>query len=183
MGERGVARAVEVVQVEVVALVLERVDELVRERDLVRHRIGRGAAVDDTQGSRTRVVVARHLTLVDGGCGLAQVVLRAQEAEELVELLVGAAAALGVALVEVGEPLTPGLRGGDPLRPGQLAEAQGADPLDAPGDHSDGRRALRRRRRRARRRSPAPLGEGARRRQPREQDEADGQGRAHAHAA
>ena len=73
VGERAVAAALRAIRVELEALVLERVDELVGDRDLVEHRVGGRAVVDDPQAPRARVVVAGHLLAEHRALDLAQV--------------------------------------------------------------------------------------------------------------
>ena len=115
------ARALEV---EPEALVLERVRELVGERDLVQHPVLGLGALDDPQALRARVVVAGHALAEDGGRHLAQVDAGLEQPEQLEHLLVGVAPARGVGAVEVLEPVALRLRRADLGRLRERAEAQ-----------------------------------------------------------
>ena len=95
VGERRVVGARGLLEVELEPLVLERVRELVGERDLVEHAVRRLGALDHPQPPGARVVVAGDALAEDRGGHAAQVDVGLEQAEQLQHLLVGLAPAGG----------------------------------------------------------------------------------------
>jgi hypothetical protein len=128
-------------------LVLERVRELVRERDLdERRRAGR--VLDDREPLRARVVEAGDLVAEQRPRDRAQARAGLEQAEQLEQLLVGPLPRGRVLAVELREPLRAGLRRGD-LPDRRLAqEAQPPDQRDPALDAIDAQLCRRPRRRR-----------------------------------
>lgn len=158
---------------DVEALVLERVGELVGEGHVVELAAGRRRSAHDRELLASCVVVARDLLAVDRGLDPPQVGPVRNQAEELEELLVRAQDAGRARPVELGEALAPRLGRGHEPRLRDAVEAQAADRLDAAGDGGDAPGGVDRRDRGARsgsvvrrglragprRRSPAAAGE------------------------
>jgi hypothetical protein len=117
-------------------LVLERVRELVGEHHLLEHAVAGAGALHDAQAAVVRVVVAGHALAEQRAAQLAQAGVLVDQAEQLVDLLVGAQALGRILAVEVLEPLAPRLLAlhFDGLR--QPLEAQVPQRLHAGGDRA-----------------------------------------------
>jgi hypothetical protein len=92
LGQPRVVGALGLVELQVEVLVLERVVELVGERDLPEEPVGSLRTFHDAQASAAGVVVARHLLAVHRLRDLPQVDAGLEQAEQLEHLLVGVAA-------------------------------------------------------------------------------------------
>jgi hypothetical protein len=111
------------------------VRELVRQRHLPQHARACAGALDHAQAAVGRVVVAEHALLEQRAGEGAQVLVRRDQAEQLVDGLVGPAPGERVLLVEVGQPFLPRRGGAHRHRLRELLEAQVAQRLDPVSDH------------------------------------------------